>query len=64
MLTQDRAHADSFTGFLGVEIKRSRFAARICLDGKRVSLGVFDSPEEAHFAYLMAKRKIHKGCTI
>ena len=32
--------------------------------GKRLHLGVFNSPEDAHEAYLKAKRKLHKGCTI
>lgn len=59
-----RAHSDSGTGFLGVERKRGKFAARIALRGKRYNLGVFDTPEEAHAEYLKAKRKLHEAGTL
>lgn len=54
-------HKDSSTGYLGVERKRERYAARICIDGKKHSLGVFDTPAQAHEAYLSAKRRLHEG---
>lgn len=38
--------------------------ARIMVDGKSISLGCFKTPEEAHAAYIEAKRRLHKGCTI
>lgn len=34
---------------------KNRWAARICIDGKRIGLGTFDTPEEAHQAYLQAR---------
>jgi hypothetical protein len=52
------------TGFLGVIPKRNRFVAQIRVDGKRKHLGVFDTPEEAHTAYINAKRDLHAGCTL
>lgn len=58
------AHKDSSTGLLGVERKRDRFAARICVDGKKHSLGVFATPELAHAAYLKAKREMHERNTL
>lgn len=46
-------------GFLGVERHRRRWMARITADGKRHNLGTFDTPEEAHDAYIAAKRRLH-----
>ena len=59
MQNMKAAHSDSQTGFLGVERKREKFSARICLNGKRYSIGSFDTAELAHSAYLQAKRKLH-----
>lgn len=57
---------NSSTGFLGVFPwgRGKRFLARICVDRKQIKIGVYDTPEEAHQAYLAAKRKLHPGCTI
>lgn len=44
------------TGLLGVEKKKSgKFASRLNLDGERVNLGLFDTAEAAHEAYMKAK---------
>lgn len=59
-----RAHRDSTSGFLGVTPKRNRFAASICVNRKKYRLGTFATAEEAHAAYLVAKRRLHDGCTI
>lgn len=62
---QHKAKANNKTGFLGVHRQSSgRFNARIDVRGKPFHLGTFDSPEEAHSAYLTAKRQLHAGCTI
>lgn len=53
------AHRDSKTGFLGVVPSKGRFAAQIRANGKNRHLGMFDSPEKAHHAYLEAKRLLH-----
>lgn len=45
------------TGYPGVSISGNKFQARIINHGKRKSLGVFDTPDEAHQAYLKAKSK-------
>ena len=60
------AHRDSKFGKLGVDklSHRKLFRARIQCDGKRVTLGYFKTPEEAHSAYVMAKRAFHETCTI
>lgn len=59
------AVAGSQTGLLGVSvIKGRRYRARIRTDGKLVSLGIFDTAEAAHAAYVAAKRKLHAGNTL
>lgn len=60
MQNLSRPHADNTAGFLGVERKRGRFAARIAVGGKKLNLGVFNTPEEAHAAYVKAKREVHE----
>ena len=53
------------TGLLGAYPNgRNRWAATIRHQGVLIRLGQFDSPEEAHQAYLCAKRRLHPGCTI
>ena len=54
-----RAHRDNITGLLGVSPKRNGFTAEIRVDGERRRLGTFATPEQAHAAYLVAKRKLH-----
>lgn len=45
--------------------KRYRvWRSHIHAGGKPIYLGQFASAEEAHAAYVTAKRKLHKGCTI
>lgn len=36
----------------------------ISTGGKQKSLGSFDTEEEAHAAYVSAKRRLHEGCTL
>lgn len=43
---------------------RRPWAARIMADHVRHELGYFATQEEAHEAYLAAKRRLHEGCTI
>lgn len=41
-----------------------RWRSKIVADGKQKFLGYFSTPEEAHEAYLRAKRELHSTCTI
>jgi hypothetical protein len=57
---QRRAKAHNALGVLGVRKRGNRYAARI----DNAHLGYFDTPEEAHAAYVAAKREMHEGCTL
>lgn len=62
-------NARNISGQIGVHRTTSRgkpwkWRARITIEGKRVLIGDFNTPEEAGAAYLAAKRKHHEGCTI
>lgn len=53
------------TGVLGVSLHTNgQYRARIRTDGRLLSLGLFDRVEDAHAAYVTAKRRLHEGCTI
>lgn len=59
-----KAANGSRSGFLGVAFAQGRWAATIKVRGVKVYLGTFDSPEDAHAAYITAKRKLHEFCSI
>jgi len=62
---QRKARADNKScGLLGVTANCGRWMAQIQVDRKKRRLGLFDTPERAHAAYLEAKRELHEGCTI
>lgn len=58
-----KPHRDNRSGLLGVYAKDGKWRATIFVDRKRHYLGVFGTPELAHAAYLLAKRRLHGGCT-
>lgn len=51
-------------GLLGVTPNNKKWKAGIHIGGIKRHLGTFGTAEEAHAAYLDAKRKHHEGCTI
>ena len=61
-----RAPSNSATGLIGAFLCRTTglYRARIKVDKKIVELGRHKTAEEAHRAYLTAKRSLHEGCTI
>jgi len=61
---QRKANSLSTTGYLGVGKCGKRWRARIRTENGRLHLGVYGTPEEAHQAYLEAKRKLHEGNTL
>lgn len=60
------AMSHSKTGLLGASWNKrdERFVSRIKAGKKYLSLGGFDTAEQAHAAYIKAKRRLHEGCTI
>lgn len=59
----------SVTGLIGVHLQgrgsaNKRYRAKILVDGRQIHLGGYATPEEAHAAYVLAKRKYHEGCTL
>lgn len=66
MQNMKRARADSTTGLIGVMPNGAKFCARIKLPGhkNKTNLGTFATAEEAHAAYLKAKRALHEGNTL
>jgi hypothetical protein len=63
---QRAAQKRSKSGFLGVSHcpLTKRWRARICTNGVQRMIGRFNTPEEAHAAYVEAKRQQHVTCTI
>ena len=63
---QRRPGRRNTSGYLGVSYDKSRgkYAATIGLNGRTIHLGRHDTPEEAHAAYVKAKRELHPFGTI
>jgi hypothetical protein len=62
---QRRARAGNQSGVLGAQKHgKSGWRSTIVINGEATRLGTFRSPEEAHHAYLAAKRGIHPMCAI
>lgn len=61
-----KANSNNTSGFLGVTKNKhgSTFQSEIRVFGKRIYLGNFSTADEAYLAYIDAKRKYHKTCTI
>jgi hypothetical protein len=60
------AQKNSKVGLLGVSHhgKTGKFRSRIMANRKVNELGFFNTKEEAHQAYLTAKRQLHQTCSI
>jgi hypothetical protein len=61
---QRRARRDNKTGWLGVDLDGDKYRAQIQVKGRKIFLGHFGTPDEAHQAYVKAKRLVHQGNTL
>lgn len=59
-----RAQKRSVLGVLGVSRHRRKYRACIKKDGKSTYLGLYETAELAHAAYVAAKRELHPGNTL
>jgi hypothetical protein len=59
-----RSNNKSGSGYLGVGFEKGKWRARIRVHGKEINLGRFNTPQEAHEAYIAAKRILHEGNTL
>lgn len=66
MQNKRRPSANNKSGFLGVYFHKplQKFAAQIRINGRNTHLGLFGTAEDAHQAYLYAKRNHHEGNTL
>ncbi|WP_202820640.1 HNH endonuclease signature motif containing protein [Variovorax sp. JS1663] len=61
---QRRARSDSKSGVQGAFAKGKKFQACIKVEGRTRSLGYFDTAQQAHDAYVKAKRVVHAANTL
>jgi hypothetical protein len=63
---QRKAQRNARANLLGVHWNAGNKKWRACITtgGKRTHLGLFETAEAAHEAYVQAKRKQHAGCTL
>lgn len=59
MQNMRKRHKDNKSGFQGVIRKNGRYRAAIGTFGKTKQIGMFDTAQEAHAAYLEAKARLH-----
>jgi hypothetical protein len=59
-------HADSLTGVQGVSWVKAkcRWRASITVNRRARCIGLYDTIDEAHAAYVAEKRRLHPGCTL
>ena len=64
MQNQRKPRANNKLGFQGVYKVKNRYRAVVTTNGKGKHIGYFSTPEEAHQAYVLAKREVHEFSTI
>ena len=64
---QRQPHCGNTSGYLGVSRSHSKtnpYRAQINIAGKITYIGIYQTAELAHKAYVEKKRSVHEGCTI
>lgn len=59
-----KPRSNNKSGLMGVRTGKNKFYAHITCSGVNNYLGGYDTAQEAHEAYLAAKRKLHEGNTL
>ncbi len=59
-----KAQKNNRLGILGVQKHGRKFRATIALNGQRIRIGSFDTPEQASAAYIEKKRELHERCPL
>ncbi len=61
-----KANHRSKSGLLGAHwhVTTGKWLSNIRSGGKQKYIGIFDTAEAAHAAYIDAKRELHEGCTL
>lgn len=59
-----KARKHNASKVLGAHKTKYGFSASVVHNGQNIYVGHYKTAEEAHNAYLEAKRKLHEGCTI
>jgi len=63
---QIKPRSKNSSNFLGVNFEKNlgKWKAQIQANKVKKYLGLFETPELAYEAYLIAKRELHEGCTL
>ena len=64
MQNQRKARVTNKLGYQGVYQVKNKYRACLTTNGLTKHLGYFDTPEKAHNAYVLEKRKVHEFETI
>lgn len=59
-----RKHSQTGIKGVGFDKRKNCFVSAISVNRKKIHIGTFKSPQEAHKAYLEYKRALHEYCTI
>ncbi len=59
-----QTHNNNTSGYKGVNRDKGKWRARVAINGKRLDLGLFDTPEQAHKALVAKRAKVKVRCIV